>query len=67
MSEFSKNKKELIVGFEELKQKFEILEKQYASDINDRKRLEFELNERKKELRCHKRISEIMSNNTISL
>ena len=39
MSKFSKNKKELIVELEELKQKFEILEKQYAADVSDHKRL----------------------------
>jgi PAS domain S-box-containing protein len=67
MSEYSKTKKELIVELEELKQKFELLEKEYASDLNDHKRIEFELNERMKELRCHNRISEVMSNNTLHL
>ena len=67
MSKFSKNKKELIVELEELKQKCEILEKQYAADVSDHKRLEFNLNERMKELRCHNRISEVMSNNTLSV
>jgi PAS domain-containing protein len=60
-------KDELILELEAIKKEFTDLKASFKNDISERQRIEFELQERLKELRCHNGISAILNQSELSL
>ena len=63
----NKSREELIIACEQLEKAYQSLSEVYSEDKFDQQKIEFMLGERMKELNCHNRMSEIMSNKTNSV
>lgn len=58
---------ETLRQLEDLKQELNALKRSFDEELNERKSVEFNLQERLKELNCHNRMSELMANPKLSL
>jgi PAS domain S-box-containing protein len=58
----NKTREELLLELQSQKQACESFKEQLENELKSRKKIEFDLGERLKELNCHNRISEFMSN-----